>query len=623
MLNYQNEPVGSCVCDAFFQAFPVRPPRAAERNDYMIFGRSGQQQAQTPSAGQSVQGTGYPQQNASPWNGAQGYPAQPSGTGYTGYTPGTAQGTAGFDPGGTGYGNPGYGGAAQSGQVPQGYGGQGGYAGANGAQQYPAGQNYGAAGMSGAQRYGQEVRPYPTMGQGYGQTGYAPAGQGYTGSQGYGAGAPGYGANAQGYTAYQGYGQAAGGQGQNGYAYPQMNGAQGQNGYAYPQMNGAQGYGAQGYAQGQGAYGQPAGAQGQGYAQMGRNQAQPQAYQQIPLNGGGYVPQPVPVRKQPFVFKSWMLIALGAVLIVLFGAGLALRNNILLWLFAVLAAGSAAFFWVKPLVSGNRRLCYTIVLGVLTVIAAVTALGLLSPRTDSTNTPGGVAAQGGSGAASGGTVIDSQTGNAINVAEQTEVPATPTPPAADNATAERLDSFFRYWSANRTDEMLTLCAPSWQSKVDNPKMSLFGLLANRTPLDYTIEKITGTPEDSSRTVTVTSTIDRGNGKDPVKYRLSVLMLREGDTWFVDPQSLKTYDEAETPDPAMEATPTPSPEPLVSSSTVLYYNPDGGKQYHLDPNCKSAHEKFLPFKGKFTYGEINDEPYVKLDPCNVCAAPLRP
>ena len=57
--------------------------------------------------------------------------------------------------------------------------------------------------------------------------------------------------------------------------------------------------------------------------------------------------------------------------------------------------------------------------------------------------------------------------------------------------------------------------------------------------------------------------------------------------------------------------------------MLYYNPDGGTKYHLDQNCKSTHAKYLPMKGHFTYGEINDAKYANLSPCNVCAAPLRP
>ena len=586
----------------------------------MIFGRNKQQQGtipqqQPPAAYTAPAPAGYgaaPQQ-AALWNGGNGYPTQPAGTGYAGYTPGEAQQRAGGYAPAAGYGAQGYpagmNGYGGNGQMPQGAGmpvrGQTG-------QQYPqAGQGYGSTGQQ-----------YPQPGQGYGSTGqqYPQPGLGYsqTGQQVPRPG-QGYGSTGQ---QYPQAGQVPQGypQGTPGYMPPQ-------GGYAYPQMNGAAPYGAQ-----QGSYtgGQQNYAQGgyNAYAQMGRNQTPPPDYsRQIPLNGGGYVPPAVPVKKQPFVFKSWMLIALGAVLAALLAAGLFWKPaEMLLWVFIVLAAGSILLFWIRPLISGNRRLCYTIIFGVLCVVALLKVMNLLPPP-DRTTSPGagtGTTQQTSSGSgSSGGTVIDPQTGNTISAVQQSEPTATPTAAADDTSTTDRLESFFRYWAANRQDEMLTLCAPSWQSSVDNPKTALFGLIANRTPLDYFVEKVSGTVDDTSRTVTVTSTIDRNNGKNPVKYRLSVLMKKEDKIWYVDPQSLKTYEEAETPDPALAATPTPSPEPAVNSKTVLYYNPDGGTKYHLDQNCKSTHAKYLPMKGHFTYGEINDAKYSKLTPCNVCAAPLRP
>ena len=46
-------------------------------------------------------------------------------------------------------------------------------------------------------------------------------------------------------------------------------------------------------------------------------------------------------------------------------------------------------------------------------------------------------------------------------------PATPTPePQTTSNVTDRLETFFYYWSANRQDDMLTLCAPSWQNKVE-------------------------------------------------------------------------------------------------------------------------------------------------------------
>ena len=337
------------------------------------------------------------------------------------------------------------------------------------------------------------------------------------------------------------------------------------------------------------------------------------------------------------MFNDGMLILLSAVLLVLFAVGLFVpAAKALLWVFIVLAIGSVALFYVRPLITGNKRMCFTIIFAILSVVALLSATGLLAGvrdsrqnQTDNTsqnvtaNSPAGTGASAGT-STSAGQVVDPLTGNVISAVNQAQITVTPSPaPEEDNGATTRLESFFRYWSAGMQDEMLNLCAPSWQSGVDNPKTALFGLLANRRPLDYTVESITGTSESTSRNVTVTSTIDRNNGKDPVKYRLSVLMVKENEQWYVDPQSLKTYEAAETPDPATLPTPTPSPEPAASANTILYYNPDGGSKYHLDQNCKSIHAKYLPLKGHFTYGEINKDEYKNLNPCNVCAAPLRP
>ena len=614
----------------------------------MIFGRTGARQAnQTPQenagSGQAAQG-GYTQQpGATPWQTAGGtplagsYPTQQAGTAYAGYTPGSGQ-TGGY---------PGAGAYAQ--QVQNAYAQQAQNAYAQQGQVPYAQQAQNTYAQQGQVPYAQQAQP--SYGQGGQRAGYPQSGIPYSQQAGAAysqqagaaysqqAGAPnpqqagvwpgpgtgGYTQPAGGFGGYPGAGQSAGAGYAGGYpgAAPQQ---------PYPGGTGPQGGG---YAYAQNAPGQNPGGYTNPYAQMGRNQAQPTEYgsRQIPLNGGGYVPQQVPVKKQPFVFNDGLLILLSAVLLVLFAVGLAVEPaRMLLWVFLVLAAGAIAVFFVRPLIAANKRLCFTIVFAVLSVVALLNVTGILAGarggtgQTDATSQTAGTGSgsTGGSTSSGSGQVVDPVTGAVISAVEQPAATATPTAePAEDTGATDRLETFFYYWSAGMQDEMLNLCAPSWQSSVDNPKTALFGLLANRRPLDYTVEKITGTSESTSRTVTVTSTIDRNNGKEPAKYRLSVLMLKESEQWFVDPQSLKTYEQAETPDPATQATPTPSPEPAASANTILYYNPDGGSKYHLDQNCKSVHAKYLPLKGHFTYGEIDKDQYKNLYPCNVCAAPLRP
>ena len=533
------------------------------------------------------------------------------------------------------------------------------------------GQPYNAGNYSGSgawpafggqqQGYTQAQPGYPQPSQGYSQgqqPGYqAPQGfqinsprtpgeQGYQpqGYQAQGYQPPQANGSQQGTAGYQGgyqnpYAAQAPAQGQTGYynpgGYPQANGypgnAQGNMTQGYPPAGSApggsfipqtpysQGYVSPGYSAPNG-YNQSYNA----YTQMGRAQQpaynQPQEPgRQIPLNGGGYVPQPVPIRRRPFEMKDAYLIVLSGVLLVLFAAGMFLNGGIpiLKWIFLALALASAALLWIKPMVDGNKRLCYSIVFGLLALVTVISMVTGGGGSADSTQ-----ALQGGDPNRVSSSAVQEdpfgQPGDAVPVtASVTNTPE----PEPDNSVTERLQTFFYYWSANRYDDMLTLCSPTWQSKTDNPKTALFALMANRTPKDYMVENVSGTEQDSTRTVTVTSLMDRNNGKDPVKYRLSVIMMKETDgQWYVDPQSLQTYEAAETTDPSITPTPAPTETPAVYANTTLYYNPSGGEYYHLDQNCKRINERYLPLKGHFTYAELGNEPYNKLKPCAICGAP---
>lgn len=55
---------------------------------------------------------------------------------------------------------------------------------------------------------------------------------------------------------------------------------------------------------------------------------------------------------------------------------------------------------------------------------------------------------------------------------------------------------------------------------------------------------------------------------------------------------------------------------------LFFNPQGGKYYHLDQNCRSIKDRFLPLEGALTYVELDNEAYSKLTPCPYCNPPLR-
>ena len=187
------------------------------------------------------------------------------------------------------------------------------------------------------------------------------------------------------------------------------------------------------------------------------------------------------------------------------------------------------------------------------------------------------------------------------------------------------------WQNNNPQEMVSLVQPSWASAQENPSTALFVLLANRTPEDYTIEEISGTDQDNSRTVTMTATINKNNGKDPSLYRFMVIMTKEGDEWYVDPNSLATNDELQSSEENVvnnlsvadaTATPRTTVTPAPAGDTTLYYNLSGGSFYHLDPYCSSVAEEYQPLTGTFPYSELSQ--YIgQYSPCLVCNAPTSP
>ena len=546
-----------------------------------------------------------PQRNGYPAQGGYGAEGYPGGMPYSGYPqqPGY-QAPQGY-PQQPGYQVPqGY---PQGGAQPQGYPQQSGYP----QPGFQTGRNYQTPQVTGSQQpvSGQSNPPSPS----------------YTGQGSFSQG---------GYPQQQSYGQAPAGYPGTTYGQPggyQQTSAPGAASYPYtgsqqpagsyiPQTPYSQGYTSPGYQA------QPGYNQGYNpYQQMGRAPQMPvnpqqETVGQVPLNGGGYVPPPVPVKRGPFVMTDAYLLILSAVLLALFALGMFVPGmGILKWVFLALAAGTIALFWIKPMIESNKRLCYTIVFGLLII---VTAIGFLTGGGKTTTTQTG----------RDQVNVSSQGQNTQNTGEIPAANVTPTPAAAtntpepdmDSVLTERLRMFFSYWAANRQDDMLTLCSPSWISKQENPKTALFALMATRTPKEFDVENISGTPNDTSRTVTVNSLMDRSNGKDPVRYRLSIIMDKDvsDGQWYVNPKSLQTYENADTPDPSITATPAATATPHVDSSTILYYNLDGGKYYHLDPNCKTTAPKYLPFKGHFTYAEINNDKYKDLKPCAICGAPSR-
>lgn len=62
--------------------------------------------------------------------------------------------------------------------------------------------------------------------------------------------------------------------------------------------------------------------------------------------------------------------------------------------------------------------------------------------------------------------------------------------------------------------------------------------------------------------------------------------------------------------------------LPDDNLALYYNPTGGKYYHLDARCPSVRDRYLPLKGELTYAQLDDPEFSKLTRCPHCNPPQR-
>jgi hypothetical protein len=320
-------------------------------------------------------------------------------------------------------------------------------------------------------------------------------------------------------------------------------------------------------------------------------------------------------------------IAMLVVLPVLLILSLVTHSNVMRIALVVASALSIVALWTRQLVTENTRLTLTILCAALIVLML---LGVFLPGSnDARNQGNGNTSAGnpaGQQTTTQGTVQDAgypneQTVIQITTAPPTESPQPETTPSTIGAATESLQSFFYFWSVNNIDNMLKYCAPSWVNAQSDPRVALFQVLSNRIAKSYTLGTPTGKDNDITRTVAVTATVDKQNGDDYSMFVFNVIMMKENETWYVDPRSLQSHEEVEATTFSAVITQPPTPQP-AEPSMVLYYNPDGGSYYHADPNCEAVAEKYRPLSGTFTFGQINEPAYADLKCCQRCAAPMR-
>jgi hypothetical protein len=336
-----------------------------------------------------------------------------------------------------------------------------------------------------------------------------------------------------------------------------------------------------------------------------------------PFGGSPGGPPASPTPRMPFDFDRWIKLFLFLILPLLFIS--AVFASYLRYPFIIISIIALSIIWYRQTFTSATRTAITV--GYLVLSIVIIAM-LISPGADTTQT----------GSLSNRNAAEASAEPPVSP-EAAPLAAQTTPQSAEavgeSEAEQRLATFMDYWQQNRVEDMVNLVQPSWATVQDNAASALFTVISNRTPQDYTIEGISGTSADNSRTVTMSAYIDKNNGKDPVRYRFMILMVKESGEWFVDPNSLATNDVAtETPSPApgketvvQSLQPRMTVTPIPDPNTKLYYNANGGKYYHADPNCSAVNPKFLPM-ASFLYKELDDPPYSSLQPCLKCGAPTQ-
>lgn len=336
--------------------------------------------------------------------------------------------------------------------------------------------------------------------------------------------------------------------------------------------------------------------------------------------------QEAPVRR-----SNILTIVMTAVLPVLFLLALLINNPILRLVFLAAAAIGVMAMWVMNVFARSARSTLTVAyIALMVVIVLALVLNMQAPESQKTSVNQNMEE------------LNSRFTKEVSrdaLSEFLQSNAAPPTPAvyviedtAISSAQKQLETFLTRWSSSDIPGMLALCTSSWVSQQSSPEGELWNLILNRNPVSYQVENVSGSEADTSRTITVKITfVNTGTG-ETVIMRMHVLMFRVNEVWYVDPQSLNgtVVDEAAELAKAQEGTnriastkapATPTPQPNAQDSIKLYYNPDGGKYYHINPICPDVSEQYWPLTA-FYFSDLNTQKFANLMFCPTCGAPPR-
>ena len=118
--------------------------------------------------------------------------------------------------------------------------------------------------------------------------------------------------------------------------------------------------------------------------------------------------------------------------------------------------------------------------------------------------------------------------------------------AGEGKTAEeivnRLVDFLWHWSRDEYDDMLGMCTAGWKAGTENPAEALLAILDERRPITCSPLSVSGTDEDTVRTVNIKMDIRKTDKAWEHDYLFHIILQQENDgIWRIDPGSLMDYE----------------------------------------------------------------------------------
>lgn len=121
-------------------------------------------------------------------------------------------------------------------------------------------------------------------------------------------------------------------------------------------------------------------------------------------------------------------------------------------------------------------------------------------------------------------------------------PLDPGEPTPIDAINETLIEFFTSWAKKEYDIMLNLCTADWKAETENPSEFLLSIAETWQPQSITSEAISGTDEDTVRTMTLRLSARKEDSGLFENYYLHVILQKEEDEiWRIDPRSLADFE----------------------------------------------------------------------------------